>query len=142
MIQLVMTMRKLLPLFLALSLILCGCYVRSDKVLFQQSPENIVRVEFVDHENDVILGSISDKDELDVFKNDLSSVPCKKHFNDPPGEYGNDLILLYYMDGSIEILSPFAVGYINTEKEETMNMWYYLEFESFHSLFSEYAKLR
>lgn len=135
-------MKKLIMLFLTFSVILCGCYVSSDKVLFQQSPENIIFVEFVDNKNDVVMCSISDETGLNEFISDLSSIPCKRHFNDPPGKYGDYLIRLYYADGGIEILSSLAIGYINTEKEETKNMWYYLEFESFCALFSDYTNVQ
>lgn len=131
-------MKKIIALYFCLMLLLTGCHSEKETLFFHQSTENITLIEFVDNKNDHVMCAISDDPTIISIVNDLSVIPCNRHFNDPSGEYGNYLIRLHYNDGSIEIVGLYALGYVSAEGED-VDMWHYLELDSFRALFLKYA---
>lgn len=131
-------MKKVMVLFVCLVLIFSACRNRVDTLSFHQSTENITLIEFVDNKSETVMCAVSDASTIKAIVNDLSSIRCKSHFNDPPAKYGNYLIRLYYNDNSFEIVGLYALGYVSAEGEEK-DIWHYLELDSFRALFLKYA---
>ena len=101
-----------------------GCQPKAYDMPLHQDIDNIVKIELSDHtgKERVVMRTLTDGD-IQAFTEKLLLVPCYRHFNDPPTNYGYLSVYLYYENGDIDILGTEICTVIPDTASQ--KGWYY-----------------
>lgn len=129
-------------ILLAIMLSISGCYPKANTYPFQQSTENITRIDllvcgdfYVAEENYEIFAQLYD-DEMEQCIKELSELNCYRYFNDPATGYSNYAVKIYYADGEYELIGSNNNRY-TIDGEIFLDKYYFLD-DEFMTLFKYY----
>ena len=119
-------------------LLFSGCQPKVYEVPLHQDIDNIVKIELSDHtgKERVVMRTLTDGD-IQAFTEKLLLVPCYRHFNDPPTNYGYLSVYLYYENGDIDILGTDMCDVISDTA--SIKGWFYIKLEDMRNLFAEFV---
>lgn len=104
-----------------------------------QRPENIVQVDLLNHKQGefTVLCSLTGN-EISPFMDELLKLKAGRYSNDPPLEYGKQVIKLCYADGGYDLLGGMVEFFSPNGESIHTRGWYYLHRKDLEALFSNY----